>query len=382
MQATMDISPDILKWIASNADLTQAAADTLDVWINGTKKPTFNQIEQMSRNTGMPLAYFFLKDPPKENIALVEYRTIDSAELTKPSRDLINTIHDMEEIQYWMREHLVSEGYSPLDYVGKFSHETDHMRFAGSVRELLNIDDSWTMTLRSSDKAFNRLKNAISTKGTIVMMSGIVGSNTHRSLNIDEFRAFSFVDKYAPLIFINSNDSVSGRLFSLLHEFAHICIGENSLFNDRYHSGSKRRKSETICNAVAAEILVPQAYFTDEWRRSIADNTAEKAIEDCARKFSCSTAVIARRAYDNDYIDHDLYKKIMHRAMNIAKDKKSASGGDYYRTMASRIDRRFLSMLANSVQEGKTMYTDAFRLTNTNRTTFNKLLDQTGGSII
>lgn len=217
MQATMDISPDILKWIASNADLTQAAADTLDVWINGTKKPTFNQIEQMSRNTGMPLAYFFLKDPPKENIALVEYRTIDSAELTKPSRDLVNTIHDMEEIQYWMREHLISEGYSPLDYVGKFS---------------------------------------------------------------------------------------------------------------------------------------------------------------------CSTAVIARRAYDNDYIDHDLYKKIMQRAMNIAKDKTSASGGDYYRTMASRIDRRFLSMLANSVQKGKTMYTDAFRLTNTNHTTFNKLLEQTGGSII
>ena len=45
------------------------------------------------------------------------------------------------------------------------------------------------------------------------MMSGIVGNNTHRPLNIDEFRAFSVIDEYAPLIFINSNDSINGKLF-------------------------------------------------------------------------------------------------------------------------------------------------------------------------
>lgn len=35
-------------------------------------------------------------------------------------------------------------------------------------------------------------------------MSGIVGNNTHRPLSIDEFRAFSITDDYAPLIFIKS----------------------------------------------------------------------------------------------------------------------------------------------------------------------------------
>ena len=87
------------------------------------------------------------------------------------------------------------------------------------------------------------------------MMSGIVGNNTHRPLSIDEFRAFSVIDEYAPLIFINSNDSTNGKLFSLLHEFSHICIGENSLFNDRYSTGKKVRKVETLCNAVAAEVF-------------------------------------------------------------------------------------------------------------------------------
>ena len=56
----------------------------------------------------------------------------------------------------------------------------------------------------------------------------------------------------------------------------------------------------------------------------------------------------------------------------LAKKARSG-GGDYYRTQLSRMDHRFLQALDASVQEGKTLYTEAFRLTNTNRVTFDKL---------
>ena len=46
--------------------------------------------------------------------------------------------------------------------------------------------------------------------------------HTHRALSIDEFRAFAMVDEWAPLIFINSADTESAKLFSLVHEVAHI----------------------------------------------------------------------------------------------------------------------------------------------------------------
>lgn len=36
-------------------------------------------------------------------------------------------------------------------------------------------------------------------------------------------------------------------------------------------------------------------------------------------------------------------------------------------------------MLVGSVQEGKTLYTDAYRLTNTNRSTFANLAGSVGG---
>ena len=61
--------------------------------------------------------------------------------------------------------------------------------------------------------------------------------------------------------------------------------------------------------------------------------------------------------------------------------ERGESGGDYYRTVASRIDRRFFRLLVGSVHEGKTLYSDAFRLTNTNRSTFANLIESVGGGV-
>lgn len=154
------------------------------------------------------------------------------------------------------------------------------------------------------------------------MMSGIVGNNTHRPLDINEFRAFAMVDDLVPLIFINSNDSVSGKLFSLLHEFAHICIGNNSLYNDRYSSGTRVSKAESVSNAVAAEILVPQVMFEKKWKEIDKFDDPIKTIDALTKYFSCGTTVIARKALDNGYIDYSVYRKLSQIAVNRYNEKR------------------------------------------------------------
>ena len=112
---------------------------------------------------------------------------------------------------------------------------------------------------------------------------------------------------------------------------------------------------------------------------------ADSAISSLARFFKCGKTVIARKAYDNRFIDFQHYQSVAHIAIQAyqnnkrLKEERGDNGGDYYRTLASRVDRRFLNTLVNSIHAGKTLYTDAFRLTNTNRSTFSNLIDNIGG---
>lgn len=387
MTVSVDIADSVLAWIMSRVrpeSLPETVWKNLTQWSNKEKTPTFNQVEAASKATGIPLGYFFLQTPPQENLSLVDYRTVDSVELMNPSRELLDTIHDMELVQDWMHNELVATGFPELAFVGALRNEKNPVIFAASVRKILNIADNWLKASKSAEDSFKILRNAMSTAGVIVMASGIVGNNTHRTLDINEFRGFAMIDTLAPLIFINKNDSDNGQLFSLLHEFAHICLGENSLFNARYASGKGVKDKESICNAVAAETLIPQAIFVKAWHTAITEADAEEAIGQLAKNFKCGRTVIARRALDNGFIDYPLYEKIAKLAIEIYNkqrklQKEKSSGGQFYLTLRTRIDSRFLKMLTSSVETGRTLYTDAYRLTNTNRFTFENLTNPSGG---
>lgn len=390
MQTKIEVSTQILDWIIRSIPLETVpdnVLSTIKKWRSGDSQPTFNQLEKVSKALGIPFGYFFLQTPPNEDLSIVEYRTIDSIALTKPSRNLIDTLHDMEQIQDWMHNYLISTESDKLIFVGALKNQTSSNEIAKYIRRLLGIQVDWFKSAKTADESFTILRNAMSNAGVIVMMSGIVENNTHRPLQIDEFRAFALVDEYAPLIFINSNDSINGKVFSLIHEFVHICIGENSLFNDRYSTGQKVDRTEAICNAVAAEILVPIELFTKEWLSESEDVDIIVRISNLAKAFKCGDTVIARRAFDRQLITHEQYETIAKEAVKRYKEymqrkkERKEGGGDYYRTIASRIDKRFLRMLLSSVQEGTTMYTDAFRLTNTNRSTFTSLTEKVGGAI-
>ncbi|MBQ8835828.1 MAG: ImmA/IrrE family metallo-endopeptidase [Oscillospiraceae bacterium] len=386
MKVNVNISKETLGWIMANINfdaLSSQIAGRLMSWYSGEKVPTFNQIEEASRATGIPLGYFFLNTPPKEDRTLLEYRTVDSLELEKPSRNLLDTIHDMEQIQEWARNQMVTDGFSELEFVGSMADANEVATFVSQIRRVLDLPRDWFTSFKTPADSFRFLRSKISDAGVIVMMNGIVGNNTHRPLEINEFRAFAIADEYAPLIFINTNDSINGKLFSLLHEFAHILIGKNNFFNDRYSAHGRVNQIETICNAAAAEVLVPSDLFVEKWNEVFSENDTKTTISALAKYFKCGITVIARKALDHGYITSQEYTQISQLAVYLyneqRKKAKENPGGDYYRNAASRIDQRFFRMLAGSVAEGKTLYSDAFRLTNTNRTTFRELIQQAGG---
>lgn len=379
----IDIKPNIINWALKQIDkeqLGEKMLQNISKWINGDKKPTFNQVQELSKKTHIPFGYFFLAEPPVEDIKLIEYRTVDSRELASPSRDLIDTIYEMENVQDWMRNYRKEEGFYELQIVGCLKNENDVRTIVEKIRTDIGLSENWFFSCKDKRYAFNYIRGLLEQAGIVVMVNGIVATNTHRPLNVKEFRAFEMLDKWAPLIFINNRDSNGAKVFSIFHEMAHIWLGEDDLYNDSFSYGQSVKSIEVICNAVAGELIVPTEIFLQKWNED-KNNDIEDKISDLSELFKCSRVVIARKALDNQLINRAKYGSIVEHFAEHSKDIENnrVAGGDFYNTVKNRLDGNFATALYNSVSSGNTTYTEAYRLTHTNKKTFDEVMSKFGG---
>ncbi|RIO36695.1 ImmA/IrrE family metallo-endopeptidase, partial [Staphylococcus saprophyticus] len=180
----------------------------------------FKQVQSLSSFLNIPFGYLLIDTPPKEDLELLKFRTLNSQEDDNPSRELIDTINDMKTKQSWMKNYLIEEGYDSNHIVNRLNINQNTTYLADKLRELIDLPINWYEYQRTN--VYKYMRNKLSYNGILMMQNGIAKNNTHRPLNVAEFRAFCLIDEYAPLIFINTKDSENGKIFSMLHELAHI----------------------------------------------------------------------------------------------------------------------------------------------------------------
>ena len=296
----------------------------------------------------------------------------------------------MSQIQEWARDDAERNRLEELSFIGSANIKSPVETVVSNIRKTLGMESDWfkddtIQGTRVSKKqrnqaAFTFLRERCAGAGIFVFTTGIAGQSTHRKLEPDEFRAFALIDDYAPLIFINHNDSSAARLFSLAHELVHLWLGKSELYNVSYLMNSSTTKMEAYCNKVASEILIPDEIFLQRWASDRADGLQE--FERLAEYFCASPLAIARRAFDHGFIGQQDYDCVaaeqQERWEQVSRERASAGGGDFYRTNLSRIDSRFLERLASSVAEGRTTYSQASHLMGMKWTTLAELITKAG----
>jgi Zn-dependent peptidase ImmA (M78 family) len=206
--------------------------------------------------------------------------------------------------------------------------------------------------------------------GIIVVVNGIVGNNTHRKLDIEEFRGFVLIDEFAPLVFVNRADGMAAMMFTLAHELAHVFFGSSAAFDLREMSPAND-PMEQACNRVAAEFLVPEQQIRRIWPAIRGDTQRFQAI---AREFKVSELVAARRALDIRLITRNEFLTFYHDYLNDERRKaaRRPPGGDFYSNQNMRVGRRFASVVVRAAKEGKLLYSEAYQLTGLYGTTFDR----------
>ena len=218
------IRPELLRWACERAgysvDDLVGRVPGLRAWERGEKQPTVRQLEDFAKATHVPLGYLFLPAPPEERVPIPDFRTIQE-EIRRPSPDLLDTIYGMQRRQAWLREERMEYETEPLDFVGSARLTDDPDAVGREMRRLIGIGSGWAAGIGTWMEAVGELRKSIERAGVMAVVNGVVGNNTHRKLDVEEFRGFSLCDAHAPLIFVNGADAKSAQMFTLAHELAH-----------------------------------------------------------------------------------------------------------------------------------------------------------------
>jgi Zn-dependent peptidase ImmA (M78 family) len=364
------ISRDMLLWAISRGE--QDAGSLLEKvprireWLSGDRKPTMSQLKDLAQRTHTPLGFFFLPEPPSIDVLPIPYfRTVEDASPVLPSINLLDTVRQMQLRQDWMRDFLIAEGNQPLPFVGRAHRGMPIEEVVAIVRDALDLESNWAAHEPSWEDALDKLFGAVERSGILVMVSGMVGHNANRLLDPDEFRGFTLIDDYSPLIFVNRRDARAAQMFTVAHELAHVALSENAVFDLRGLQVADD-PVEKFCNLVAAEFLVPAKEMRENWE-------GKQLIPSLARRFKVSEIVVARRALDLDLMSRGQFFAFYHEYESREWVSRSKSGGGNFHWNARyRLGLPFSRAIIQSVREGTTLYSEAYRLTGLKRETFEK----------
>lgn len=352
----------MLRWARGRVglDMNEAALasgvkpEQFRLWEQGDAQPTFRQAQHIASALHTPFGYLFLSEPPADELVLPDLRTVDGAPAGRHSVNLMETVQHAMQRQAWFVEYLQEQGAKPLPFVGRFNTNSSVAEIAQDIRNVLGVDveqgqRNWEMYYRELIEASERV-------GVLVMRSGIVGNNTHRKLDVGEFRGFAISHSLAPVVFINSSDAPSARLFTLLHELAHIWLDSSGISN--VIPGNTRRE-EVVCNGVAGEFLAPSVIFGELWVAS--SQNVDLRVAELAQRFHVSRFVVIRRALDLGLIDHATFLTF-YRAELDAFRAAEGGGGSFYRNAGAKNSARFAKAVIAEAFSGRLLLRDAGKL--------------------
>lgn len=256
-----DINPSLLVWARESIGMTVEEAakkfeksvktETIRAWELGTLKPTVKQLRKAAVAYKRPFSAFYLPDPPQEPPPIHDYRRFPDAITEVVSAPLIVAIrraHVRREVALELAESLEEE--IPI-FSFRASIQDPIDTVALKIRRILDVSLEEQLRWKDKLKALNRWRGAIENVGVLVFQA--------KQIPLESMRGFSISAERFPVIVINPKDAERARIFSLIHELAHLVLANGGLCVPRntISEFSRRSDVETFCNRLAAEILVP-----------------------------------------------------------------------------------------------------------------------------
>ena len=346
-EVVVGVQPAVLRWARGTVGLAlddvacalKRPVAEIAAWENGSAAPSYAQLEKLAYQLyKRPLAVFFLPQPPEEQLPQREFRTLPATDLQTLARDTHLHIRHARAYQIALRE--LFDGQNPA--VRRiWQHVALHtdgnvVAQAANIRAFLGLNMADQAKWQSDDLALKKWRQMIEDAGIFIFKGPFKQA---------DISGFCLMDQHFPLIYLNNSSTKTRQIFSLLHELAHLLMSMNGLskFGTDYIENLPRaeQRIEQFCNAIAAEVLIPQHDFMQELATlpGNVESLPDAHFEMLAKRYGVSREAILRRFLDQGRVSRAFYQG--KTQFWTGQMKKTPSGGDWYASKNTYLSTRF-----------------------------------------
>lgn len=332
------INPELLVWGRETIgyDLEEAAKkigvnpERLAKWENGDEddRPTVKKLFKIANVYKRPFAAFYFSSPPthwdEPYDKLEDWRTLPETENAKRSTGLVLELREAAR----RREILLDLAEEMGEAIQVFNlarlQDESPASLAHRVRRALGKSIDEQKNCSDSRDALRMWRTAVEENGVLVFQTGFFNRN---SVQIREMRGVALYFDQLPIIIMNSKDSVTARIFTIMHELGHLILRQSGLSNFRdFH---EIEVDEVYCNEFAGELLVPSIDLLSELevRNHTQSTWEDKELGKLANRYKVSKAVILRRLLENDRTTIAHYKQKMKKWRDEWDIENETTGG-------------------------------------------------------
>ena len=347
------VKPAMLRWAREslNLPINEAAKkigvkpSKLSVWESGESTPTIGQLRKAAAVYKRPLAVFFLSQPPRDFDALRDFRRLPDPTRAVPSPELNLEIRRAHVRRETALELATALGIDPPRLRTVLSNLHDSDRLAQEARQILGVSIQQQCAWRGPYETLHGWIAALERVGVLVFQTG--------GVSLDEMRGFSISAEPFPVIVVNAKDSPRGRVFTLIHEFAHILTNRGGLcdLHTTARARTQEEETEVFCNQVAGTLLLPATEFLGDplvARKAARASWEDSEIRSLADKYSVSQEVVLRRLLSLGRITESFYRqKRRERLDTYQQEVQRGQGGfaPYHVVKIRDLGRAFIRLV-------------------------------------
>ncbi|MCJ2135107.1 XRE family transcriptional regulator [Methylobacterium sp. J-026] len=394
MERAANINPELLAWARKAAGMSledaaskigiqpsaaSSAAEKLQALESGERFPTRNQLAKIASVYRRPVVTFYLAQPPAQASRGEDFRTLPFDVPPRESAKLDALLRDIRARQEMVRSILEDDDEAgQLEFVGSATIQTGVQGVVDSIAAKLDVRlDTLGRRNGTADDLFKDLRSRSEAVGIFVLLVGDLGSH-HHTISERVFRGFAIADRVAPFVVINDQDAKAARAFTLLHELAHIWLGQTGVSGMVGEDQAKTPQAaiELFCNDVAGRFLLPDSAFASSPDFDPADlPRIMTAVARMAEAWRVSEPMVAHRMRRMNWISGPAYREL---ASNYAarwqsqkaraKDdaKESEGGPSYYTVKQFKLGAALVGLVQRSVRDNILSHTKAAKVLGVN----------------